>query len=217
MKISQLAIDGAYLIKPDLHEDKRGIFLELFSQRVFQDAVGHPLGVTQLNCSLSRHGTIRGIHAVAMPPGQSRYIACVAGAITDIVVDIRVGSPTFGEHIPVTLDAESREILYLAEGQGHGFAPLTDEATVIYMCSSMHAPDKQIMVNALDPALALPWPQADKQLMSEKDRNAPTLRDAQTLGLLPDYTECRSWYAELRATAISAAGDCEAVERKAVP
>jgi dTDP-4-dehydrorhamnose 3,5-epimerase len=150
--------------------------LELFSQPAFARAVGHELTVAQLNCSTSRRGTIRGIHAAALPPGQSRYIACVSGAVTDIVVDIRLGSPTFGEHVAVTLDARDREVLYLAEGHGHGFAPLTNEATVVYLCSSLHAPDRQITVNALDPELALPWPPANTIIMSEKDRNAPTLR-----------------------------------------
>lgn len=199
MQISQLSIDGVYLIKPVAYADDRGAFLELFSQSAFARAVGHELTVTQLNCSTSRRGTIRGIHAVALPPGQSRYIACVSGAVTDIVVDIRLGSPTFGEHIAVTLDARDREVLYLAEGHGHGFAPLTDEATVVYLCSSLHAPDRQIAVNALDPELALPWPPADTIIMSEKDRNAPTLRAAEQLGILPDYAQSRALFDDLCA------------------
>ncbi len=197
MQISPLAFDGVHLIKPELYADNRGLFFELFSQPVFQQVVGHQLTIAQANCSLSRRGTIRGIHAAALPPGQSRYIACVVGAITDIVVDIRLGSPTFGEHISVVLDAADRDILYLAEGHGHGFAPLTDEATVVYMCSSINAPEKQILVNPLDPELALPWPRVGKTVISEKDRRAPTLRAARERGVLPSYAECQARYKEL--------------------
>ena len=199
MEISQLSFDGVYLIKPDIYPDDRGSFSEVFSQPAFQQAIGHRLAVAQVNCSSSRRGTVRGIHAVSLPPGQSRYITCVSGAIIDIVVDIRVGSPTFGEHIPVRLDAADRDVLYLAEGHGHGFAPLTDEATVMYLCSSTNSPEKLVLVNPLDPELALPWPETEKTIISEKDRCAPTLREARDLGTLPDYAQCRAWHEELRA------------------
>jgi dTDP-4-dehydrorhamnose 3,5-epimerase len=206
MEIRQLAFDGVYLIRPDIYPDNRGQFLELFSQGEFQRAVGHPLTVAQVNCSLSLRGTIRGLHAVALPPGQSRYIACVSGAVIDIVVDIRVGSPTFGQHIPVTLDASAREMLYLAEGHGHGFAPLTDEATVVYMCSSAYAPEQLVLVNPLDQELALPWPESEPVMMSEKDRQSPTLREAAARGTLPVYSECQARYAELCAAGSRAGG-----------
>jgi dTDP-4-dehydrorhamnose 3,5-epimerase len=198
MEIRQLTFDGTYLIKPKIYPDDRGLFTELFSQPEFEQAIGHPLNVAQLNCSSSRRGTIRGIHAVALPPGQSRYISCVRGAVIDIVVDIRVGSPTFGESFSVVLDDSDRDILYLAEGHGHGFAPLTDEATVVYFCSSTYSPGQAIMVNPLDPMLSLPWPTAEPMIVSEKDRNAPTLRAALEMGILPSYDECRARYFELR-------------------
>lgn len=197
MEISPLAFDGAYLIKPVVYPDDRGEFAELFSQPAFQAAIGHPLTVAQLNYSMSVRGTIRGIHAVALPPGQSRYISCVSGAVIDIVVDVRVGSPTFGESISVVLDAGDRHLLYLAEGHGHGFAPLTDEAAVVYMCSTSYSPRQQVIVNPLDPELALPWPEAGESLLSVKDRHAPTLRDAAALGILPGYAECRERYRQL--------------------
>lgn len=207
MWIEALGIDGAFLIKPNVFPDERGEFLETFSEPAFREAVGHPLRVAQVNCSRSRRGTIRGIHAFALPPGQSRYISCVRGEIVDVVVDIRVGSPTFGEWEPVRLDDRNRHGLYLAEGHGHAFAPLTDEATVVYLCSSTYAPEKEILVDPLDPELGLPWPQERERFLSDKDRNAPSLREALERGILPDYAECRARYEELCADADGAASD----------
>lgn len=199
MQISPLAFDGAYIIRPSISSDDRGAFLELFSQPVFQQAVGHQLSVAQINCVQSRRGTIRGIHTTALPPGQSKCITCVSGAIIDIVVDIRVGSPTFGRNISVLLDVEKRHVLYLAEGLAHGVAPLTEEATIIYLCSSTYSPDRQIVINPLDPELALPWPATGKFKLSEKDRNAPTLSETRELGILPAYSDCVELYNEFCA------------------
>jgi dTDP-4-dehydrorhamnose 3,5-epimerase len=203
MQIRQLAFDGVYIVSPTISSDDRGVFLELFSQPVFQQVVGHQLSVAQINCALSRRGSIRGIHSTALPPGQSKYIACISGAIIDIVVDIRVGSPTYGESISVQLDAEKRQVLYLAEGHGHGIAPLTEEATFVYLCSSTYSPDQQIVINPLDPELALPWPPAEKFTLSEQDKNAPTLSQAKRLGILPAYSDCLARYNEFCAAAPS--------------
>ena len=194
MQISPLAFDGAYIIRPRISTDERGAFLELFSQPAFQQAVGHQLSVAQVNCVLLRQGTIRGIHTTAPPPGQSKYIACASGAMIDILVDIRIGSPTFGQNISVRLDAEKWHVLYLAEGLAHGVASLTEEATIVYLCSSTYSPDQQIVINPLDPELALPWPATEKFRLSERDRNAPTLSEARELGILPTYSDCVELY-----------------------
>jgi dTDP-4-dehydrorhamnose 3,5-epimerase len=198
MQIDPLGLDGAYLVKPVIFPDERGLFLELLAQPAIQTEVGHPLSVAQVNCSSSRLGTIRGIHATGVPPGEAKYVTCVRGAILDIAVDIRTGSPTFGEHIAVELDDERRHAVYLAEGLGHGFAALTGQATVMYLCSSSYAPGKAISINPLDPELELPWPR-DADMLSDKDRGAPTLREAMDLGLLPSYADCQEWYGHLRA------------------
>ncbi|MFV2104756.1 dTDP-4-dehydrorhamnose 3,5-epimerase family protein [Micromonospora sp. LOL_024] len=190
MRIEPVGLEGAYLIRPQIFPDSRGVFLEIFNQPDFEETIGHPLEVAQVNCSSSRRGTVRGLHGVAMPPGQARYATCVRGAIVDIVVDTRIGSPTFGSHIPVRLDDERREALYLAEGLVHGFAPLDDEATVVYLCSSIYTPAASFQINPLDPALSLPWPQHGEPILSDKDRTAPTLRQALDLGILPTYNEC---------------------------
>ncbi|MER6951904.1 dTDP-4-dehydrorhamnose 3,5-epimerase [Nonomuraea sp. NPDC000554] len=201
MQIHQLKVDGSFLVEPNVFHDDRGLFLEAFSQPAFQEAVGHPLSVAQVNCSVSRKGTIRGLHANALP-GQARYMTCPVGAIIDILVDIRVGSPTYGEHVAVELSADNRHALYLAEGLAHGFAPLTDVATVVYLCSSTWSPDTAIQIDPLDPELGLPWPAAREPLLSENDRVAPSLRDAEKLGLLPTYSACQARYAELDAPAL---------------
>lgn len=198
MHIDPLGLEGAYLIRPQVFPDDRGLFLEVFNQPDFQEAIGHKLTVAQVNCSSSRRGTIRGLHGVALPPGQARYATCVRGSIVDIVVDVRIGSPTFGEHVPVVLDEQERHALYLAEGLAHGFAPLSDEATVVYLCSSTYSPAASFQINPLDEELSLPWPRDPEPILSEKDRSAPTLRQAMDLGLLPSYAECLAHIEELR-------------------
>ncbi|MEU5884558.1 dTDP-4-dehydrorhamnose 3,5-epimerase [Spirillospora sp. NPDC047279] len=196
MKVDALDIDGSYLIRPTIFPDDRGLFLEVLSQPAFAEAVGRPFPVAQVNCTSTVRGTIRGLHAVALPPGQAGYTTCVNGAVLDIVVDVRVGSPTFGRHHAVVLDDQERHALYLAEGLAHGFAPLTDEATVLYLSSRLHSGTGAIGVNALDPDLALPWPDGGGEpRLSDKDRAAPTLREAARSGLLPGYAECRRQYA----------------------
>ncbi|PRY01757.1 dTDP-4-dehydrorhamnose 3,5-epimerase family protein [Allonocardiopsis opalescens] len=199
MRVRQLGLDGSYVFEPKVFPDDRGLFLEVFSQPAFREALGHPLDVAQVNCSTSRRGTIRGIHAVALP-GQARYATCVSGAIVDIVVDVRLGSPTFGRYEPVELTEDNRHVLYMGEGVAHGFAPLTDEATVVYLCSNTWNRDTEIRVHPLDPELALPWPDAEP-ILSAEDRAAPSLREAERLGTLPDYAACQARYAELRASA----------------
>ncbi|WP_250906176.1 dTDP-4-dehydrorhamnose 3,5-epimerase family protein [Nonomuraea sp. NEAU-A123] len=196
MEIAELGVESAFLITPDVHSDHRGLFLEVFSQPVFERAVGHRLSVAQLNCSVSRRGTIRGMHAIALP-GQARYVTCAQGGIVDIVLDIRVGSPTYGAHVAVELTAANRRALYLAEGLAHGFAPLTDDATVVYLCSSTWSPGAEVIINALDPELGLPWPTEPGPVQSDKDAAAPSLREARELGLLPTLAECQARYAEL--------------------
>ncbi|RBQ21139.1 dTDP-4-dehydrorhamnose 3,5-epimerase [Spongiactinospora rosea] len=192
----ELGIGGAYLIEPKVFPDSRGLFLEVFSQPAFTEAVGHPMNVAQVNCSVSTRGTIRGLHAIHLP-GQARYVSCPAGAIRDIVVDIREGSPTYGEHVAVELGEDDRHALYLAEGLAHGFAPLTERATVVYLCSSTWSPQSSFEVNPLDPDLDLPWPRDHEPVLSGKDRAAPSLKEAARLGILPSYADCQARYAEL--------------------
>ena len=194
-----LGIDGAWVITPRIHEDRRGSFLEWFRGDEFADALGYRFGLAQANCSVSRRGVLRGIHFADVPPGQAKYVTCVSGAVTDVIVDLRVGSPGYGRWETVQLDDESRRALFVSEGLGHGFMALSDEATVLYMCSTPYAPGREHGVHALDPALGITWPADTAPVLSEKDAAAPSLDGAERTGMLPDYMDCLAYAAYLRS------------------
>jgi dTDP-4-dehydrorhamnose 3,5-epimerase len=144
---------------------------------------------------------LRGVHFALVPPGQAKYIYCPAGRVLDVVIDVRVGSPTFGVHDAVVLDSEQPRAVYLSEGLGHAFLALEDRTSVTYLVSTGYSPGREFGISPLDPALDLPWP-ADLELeLSAKDQAAPTLAQAQAQGLLPTMEQCAARYAELRAEA----------------
>jgi len=147
---------------------------------------------------VSRRGVLRGVHFADVPPGQAKYVTCVAGAILDVVVDIRVGSPTFGRWEAVRLDDENRRALYVAEGLGHAFLALSESATVVYLCSQPYAPAREHGIHPLDPELGIDWPLDGEPVLSAKDAAAPTLAEARAAGLLPGYDACLDFYASLR-------------------
>lgn len=202
MQVDELKVPGAWSFTPRQFPDPRGVFLEWFKAGVFEQAVGHPLAVKQANHSVSSSGTLRGVHFADVRPGQAKYVYCTRGAVLDVIVDIRVGSPTFGVSDAVRLDDQDRRGVYLSEGLGHAFVALTDDANVTYLCSEPYAPGREHGVHPLDPALDLPWAggrmDGVEVLLSEKDAAAPTLAQAQESGLLPDYAQCQAFYASLR-------------------
>ncbi len=189
MKIRPLSIEGAFEVTPVQHSDPRGTFLEWYRFDALAAAVGHPLTLAQANLSVSARDVVRGIHFADVPPGQAKYVTCVSGAVLDVVVDVRVGSPTFGRWETVRLDDEERRAVYLAEGLGHGFCALTEEATVAYLCSSTYLPGHEHGIHPLDAELDIAWPAA-APLLSAKDAAAPSLADAREAGLLPAYADC---------------------------
>ncbi|MFE7125792.1 dTDP-4-dehydrorhamnose 3,5-epimerase family protein [Streptomyces sp. NPDC057617] len=195
----QLSVEGAWVQEPKLFPDSRGSFHEWFKAADFTGAAGHSLQLAQANCSVSSLGTLRGIHFADVPPGQAKYVKCVRGAVLDVVVDIRVGSPTYRQWEAVRLDDVDHRAVYLAEGLGHAFMALTDDATVVYLCSEGYAPGREHGVNPLDPALAIEWPEGITPLLSDKDAAAPTLAEAEASGLLPLYADCRAYAAKLAA------------------
>ena len=146
-----------------------------------------------MNISVSKQGTVRGVHFADVPPGQAKYVQCFAGKILDVVVDIRVGSPTFGQWDAVELDAESRRGLFITEGLGHAFCALTESVSVGYLCSTPYSPSREHGVHPLDTTLNLPWPDRSDVLLSDKDQSAPTLAEAVESGLLPTLERCREW------------------------
>ncbi|KUO18252.1 dTDP-4-dehydrorhamnose 3,5-epimerase [Streptomyces dysideae] len=193
-----LGIEGAWALEPKVFPDDRGSFHEWYRGEEFREATGYDLSLAQANCSVSRWGVLRGVHFSDVPPGQAKYVTCVRGAVLDVVVDLRVGSPTFGRWEALRLDEGSRPAVFLAEGLGHAFMALTDEATVVYLCSTGYAPEREHGVHPLDPELGIAWPEHIPPLLSPKDEEAPSLAAAERSGLLPSYAACTARYAELR-------------------
>jgi dTDP-4-dehydrorhamnose 3,5-epimerase len=196
-----ISIGGAWTFTPAVHRDDRGYFLEWFRAGELADSIGYWPQTAQANCSVSRRGVIRGIHFSAVPPGQAKYVTCVSGAVLDVIVDIRVGSPSYATWQAVRLDEESRRAVFLAEGLGHAFTALTDQATVIYLCSTPYAPGREHGVHPLDPDIGIEWPSDTEPVLSGKDAAAPTLAQARVAGLLPVYADCEAYLASLRQVA----------------
>ncbi|UKY51789.1 dTDP-4-dehydrorhamnose 3,5-epimerase [Streptomyces inhibens] len=194
-----LGIRGAWLQEPNLFPDSRGSFHEWFRSAAFRKETGHDLNLTQANCSVSRRGTLRGVHFADVPPSQAKYVKCVRGAILDVTIDIRVGSPTYRRWEAVRLDDRNHRAVYLAEGLGHAFMALTDDATVVYLCTEGYAPERERDINPFDPDLAIEWPADIAAVLSEKDAAAPSLKEAEAAGLLPDYADCLAYYEKLRS------------------
>ncbi len=201
MKIRELSVPDAYEVTTVQHSDDRGTFLELFKEEQFAAAVGHPLRLAQANVSVSRRGTIRGLHFAQVPPGQAKYVTCLQGAVLDVVVDIRVVSPTFGVWDAMTLDDSEIYEIYVAVGLGHAFMTLTETSVVSYLCSAGYAPGREHGVHPLDPDLGILWPDGITPLLSPKDQAAPGLAEAEKGGLLPTYAKCQAHYRALRSDA----------------
>lgn len=201
MQVRELKIPGALEFTPKVFPDDRGVFLECFRVEPLQEALGHPLDLVQANHSVSRKGTVRGVHYALVPPGQAKYVYCPQGVFLDIVVDIRVGSPTFGVWDTVTLDTQDYRSIYVPEGVGHMVIALEDASSLMYLCTAGYNPEREKTLSPLDPALGLPIPSGIDLLLSPKDQAAPTLAEAEAQHLLPSYDECESWYAELRSRA----------------
>jgi dTDP-4-dehydrorhamnose 3,5-epimerase len=197
VKATELAIAGAWVFEPTVFPDNRGAFTAPFQVAAFREALGFDITLAQVNQSVSARGVIRGVHFADVPSGQAKYVYCSAGALLDVVVDLRVGSPTFGRWEAVRLDDVDRRAVYLAEGLGHGFCALTDDATLTYLCSTTYDPTAEHAVHPLDPDLAIEWP-ADEPQLSARDDAAPSLVEARESGLLPDYAAYRSHTAQLR-------------------
>ncbi|WP_341258626.1 MULTISPECIES: dTDP-4-dehydrorhamnose 3,5-epimerase family protein [Gordonia] len=193
MKVRELSIAGAWEFTPVQHGDDRGVFLEAFKADVLSDLIGHRFELAQVNTSVSAAGVLRGIHFADVPPGQAKYVTCSVGAILDVIVDIRVGSPTFGRWDAVLLDDVDRKAVYLSEGLGHGFCSLADGSTVTYLCSTGYNPTAEHGVNPLDPDLGIEWPTVGRDgtpleyELSAKDVAAPSLAQAALDGLLPTF------------------------------
>ncbi|VBA35164.1 dTDP-4-dehydrorhamnose 3,5-epimerase [Mycobacterium attenuatum] len=189
MKVRELDIPGAWEITPAIHGDSRGLFFEWLTERGFSAFAGHRLDVRQANCSVSAAGVLRGLHFAELPPSQAKYVTCVSGSVFDVVVDIRLGSPTFGQWDSVLLDDVDRRSVYISEGLAHGFLALQDNSTVMYLCSAEYNPQREHTICATDPTLAIDWPLVDgvAASLSDRDAAAPSLQAVRASGVLPTW------------------------------
>lgn len=194
MSWRELSVPGAWEITPQVHADSRGAFLEWFTDHGFAAETGHRFDMRQANCSVSAAGVLRGLHFAELPPGQAKYVTCVRGAVFDVVVDIRVGSPTYGRWDSVLLDDSRRRSVYLSEGLAHGFLALQDHSTVMYLCSTPYSPQREHTIAATDPAIGIVWPMPEDQLrLSDRDAGAATLEQVRASGLLPSWDAAREF------------------------
>ena len=197
MDIIGLQIPHSYVVTPKVHSDDRGNFWEWYKFDKLAAEIGHPLSLRQANASVSKRGVFRGIHFAELNPGQAKYVSCTSGEVLDIVVDIRVGSPTFGKVETVLLNDSNRRSVYLSEGLGHGFIALSDNAVVTYLVSGVYDPQREHGINPLDIEIDFDLPEDLEIHLSHKDKDAPTLLEAQAQGLLPTWEASLFRYAEL--------------------
>ncbi|WP_330476588.1 dTDP-4-dehydrorhamnose 3,5-epimerase family protein [Terrabacter sp. C0L_2] len=189
MDIRPLRIAGAFEITPRQFPDDRGVFAEGFRVDHLAEAIGHEMQVRQTNISVSSAGALRGIHFADVPPSQAKYVTATSGVFVDYVVDLRVGSPTFGEWDSVVLDTVDRRAVYLSEGLGHALACIED-GTAVYLCSEVFNPTGERGITPLDPRIALKLPEGFEPILSPKDAAAPTLDEAEASGVLPTLESC---------------------------
>lgn len=200
MQIRQLSIADAYEATPVVHADARGAFFEWYRFDELERVVGHPLDLRQANTSISRRGTVRGIHFADIPRGQAKYITVPRGSVLDFVVDIRVGSQTYGEWDSAVLDDVDHRALYLSEGLGHLFVALEENTIVSYLVSDVYNPAAEHGLNPFDPTLGLEFPDdLGELLVSDKDKDAPTLAELKSANALPTIDQARAFYDSLGA------------------
>lgn len=184
MEFQPLDIDGTWIARSQFHIDDRGGFREWFRADDLKSKTEFNFGVVQANLSVSRKGVLRGIHYSLAQSGQAKWVTCVAGAILDVVVDLRPTSPTFKRSVAVELSAERGEGMIIATGLGHAFLALEDKSAVSYLLTSEYSPDMEFGINPYDGELAIEWPKGN-HMLSQQDKDAPSLSDRASQGLLP--------------------------------
>lgn len=178
MEVKKTDLEGVVIIEPRVFKDARGYFFESFSQREFDEKVC-PIRFVQDNESMSTYGVIRGLHYQRMPYTQSKLVRCVKGAVLDVTVDIRKGSPTFGQHVAVELTEENHRQLFIPRGFAHGFAVLSDVAVFQYKCDNFYHPEADAGIQLMDEELGIDWRiPMEQAILSEKDLRHVKLRDA---------------------------------------
>lgn len=182
MEVIKTDIEGVLVIEPRVFNDARGYFFESFSQREFDEKVGailgHTINFVQDNESMSSYGVMRGLHFQRPPFTQSKLVRCVKGAVLDVAVDIRKGSPTYGMHVTCLLTEENHRQFFVPRGFAHGFAVLSETAVFQYKCDEFYHPEADGGVSVVDDSLGIDWQiPMDKAILSEKDTKHQTLKD----------------------------------------
>ena len=177
MEVIKTAIEGVYIIEPKVFGDARGYFFESFSEREFQEKVGD-IHFVQDNESMSKYGVMRGLHFQRPPYAQSKLVRCVKGKVIDVAVDIRQGSPTYGQHVAVLLTEENHRQFFIPQGFAHGFAVLSEQAVFQYKCDNFYHPEVDGGISILDESLGIDWGLTiEEALLSEKDTKHPKLAE----------------------------------------
>ena len=196
MKVTPLKIDGSWLIELNKFEDGRGFFYESFRNEIAKKYFGREFTIKQSNTSVSKKGSVRGIHYALVPPSQAKYVQCQKGSIVDYIIDVRVGSPTFSQFVEVELSATHPQAIFIEEGLAHAFVALEDETVVTYFVSENYNPEREKGVNPFDSDLNIKWPNINLEL-SEKDKLAISLKEAQIQNLLPMFADCKKFIKSL--------------------
>ena len=196
MKVTPLKIDGSWIIELKKFEDVRGFFYESFRNEIAKKYFGREFNIKQSNTSVSKKGSVRGIHYALVPPSQAKYVQCQQGSIIDYVIDIRVGSPTFSQFVEVELSATNPQAIFIEEGLAHAFIALEDETIVTYFVSENYNPEREKGINPFDSDLNIKWPDVNLEL-SEKDKLAISLKEAQVQNLLPMFDDCKKFIKSL--------------------
>ena len=196
MKTSTLKISGSWLIEFQKFEDSRGYFYESFKEEDFRKQIGRQLSIKQTNTSSSSKGSVRGIHYALVPPSQAKLVQCQRGSIKDYVIDIRVGSPTFGEFEAIELNENAPTAIFIEEGLAHAFVALENNTIVTYYVSEKFNPEKEKGINPFDKTLNVKWPDLEL-ILSEKDKSAISLDEAKSQGILPSLDECKAFIKSL--------------------
>ena len=196
MKVTPLKIDGSWIIDLNIFEDGRGFFYESFRSEIAKKYFGREFSIKQSNTSVSKKGSVRGIHYALVPPSQAKYVQCQKGSIVDYIIDIRVGSPTFSQFVEVDLSATNPQAIFIEEGLAHAFVALEDETVVTYFVSENYNPEREKGINPFDSDLDIKWPNINLEL-SEKDKLAISLKEAQVQNLLPIFDDCKKFIKSL--------------------
>jgi len=192
MKAQPLKISGSWKIEFQKFDDNRGFFYESFKEEDFKKLIGRNLNIKQTNTSSSSKGSVRGIHYALVPPSQAKLVQCQRGSIKDYVIDIRVGSPTFGQFEEIELSENSVSAVFIEEGLAHAFVALENQTVVTYFVTEKYNPEREKGINPFDKTLNVKWPDLEL-ILSEKDKQAISLEEAKNQGLLPTIDECKKF------------------------